>query len=141
MAVHPETLLREMQARATQRVLQGNRWLTAEEVAELGHRRHSNAKHLVARWRRDLRIFSISLEGGACYPDYGLDPDSGFRPRPELRPLLEMFGEVSEGWRLAFWFDSPNSYLDGCRPRECYWLQPAQTLMAAQMEVLGPQHG
>lgn len=141
MSLPPEILRHEMQVRATLRVLEANRWLTAKQVVELGHRRPSNADRLLERWKRHQQIFSIRLRGEDCYPDYVLDPQTRYRPRPELQPVLQVFHGVVEGWRLAFWFDSPNSYLDGLRPRECFWLVPEQALNAARMEISGPQHG
>lgn len=141
MALSPETLQHEMQELAAQRVLTASKWLTATQVADLSQHPHAEAEDIVVRWKRDHLIFSITVEGTDRYPDYALDSLNAYSPRPELQSILTVFHAIAGGWRLAFWFNSPNSYLDGRRPRECYWLIPTQTLFAAQMEVSGPLHG
>lgn len=136
-----EALQEEMQARAVRRVLEGSTWLTAKQIASLGVRRPLSTVKRLAHWQRKQQLFSLRVEGSELYPDYAFDPQERYRPRPELEPILKVFCADLDGWRLAFWFDSPNSYLDGRRPRECYWLHPAEALVAARMEVQGPLNG
>jgi hypothetical protein len=58
-----------------------------------------------------------------------------------MKRVLDVFGQIATGWRLAFWFDSPNSYLDGKRPKECLAGDIDQVLFAAEKEVRGVEHG
>lgn len=138
----PALLLQsKMQARAITRVMDSGDWLTAQQVAEIGHRSKTNPSAHTSKWKKLKQIFSIPYKSKDYYPGYGLDPAQEYRPLPALKPIIEAFGEGASGWELAFWFDSPNSYLGGKRPKERLAEDPEKVLCAAQLEVRGVEHG
>lgn len=142
MEAQAEPLQWKMQKRATSRLLSSGDWITAEEVAQLGNRSPRNAHTLAYRWTKKGLIFSIQHEGRRLYPLYALDPAAGYKPKAALRSLIAILPDDDRaGWRRAFWFDSPNSYLDGRRPKECLSGPLDELLFAARHETQGIQHG
>lgn len=142
MEAEAEALQKHMQERATGRLLHSDDWITAEEIARLGHRSSRNAHALAYRWANKGLIFSIQHEGRRLYPSYALDPAAGHRPKAALRCLIAALPDSDRaGWRLAFWFDSPNSYLNGRRPKDCLDSPLDDLLRAARAEAAGVGHG
>lgn len=101
----------------------------------------ANAEVVARRWKRDRQIFCLSCEGVDYYPGYALNPAARYRPYLALMAVLEVFGAASTHWQLALWFESPNSYLNGCSPKDILSTDPAQVLAAASREAQGVQHG
>lgn len=142
MEAEAEALQKKMQERATGRLLQSGDWITAEEIARLGHRNSRNAHALACRWTKKGLIFSIQHGETHLYPSYALDPAAGYRPKTALRSLVAVLPDGNPtGWRLAFWFDSPNSYLNGRRPKDCLDSPLDDLLRAAHAEAEGERHG
>ncbi|PND33808.1 hypothetical protein C1I89_05955 [Achromobacter pulmonis] len=137
------TLLREaaMLARSRTAVLEGADWLTAARVAELAGLSPTNPSTQPNKWKRERRIFAIHHHGIDYFPGYGLDAEAGWRPRKTLKPVLEVFGDKKDGWGLAYWFLSANSFLGGRRPQDVLAVEPEQVVAAAQDEVEGVTHG
>lgn len=135
----PEEALRiqlQMQARATTRLLGSGDWLTAEEVAQRGF-----APSQVRDWEERGLLFSIEREGVSLYPAYALDPTTGIPPAG-VRVALEVLQWTGHsGWRIAFWFDNPNGYLGGERPKDCLKGPLAPLRFAAEREAEGILHG
>ena len=137
-----EALQTKMQERATERLLRSGDWITAEEIARLGNRSSRNAHALACSWMKRRLIFSIQHEGLRLYPSYALDPAAGYTPKAALRSLIAVLPDGDRaGWRMAFWFDCPNSYLDGRRPKDCLSGPQDELLIAARNEAQGIQHG
>lgn len=131
----------QMQARAMTGVLASGDWLTAAQVAQLGRRSSTNPSAHTSKWKKQGLIFSIEYKSREYYPGYALDPEDHYRPRPLLKKVLDVFGGPGKGWKLAFWFNSPNSYLDGKAPKECLAAGSDQVIFAAEREVSGVEHG
>jgi hypothetical protein len=47
---------------------------------------------------------------------------------------------MKDGWAMAFWFASPNTFLGGKRPKEVLSANPLGVLSAAKEEVSGVVH-
>ena len=75
------------------------------------------------------------------FPIYGLDPDSGYRPLKPLKAIIDVFKGHKEGWGVAYWFASTNSFLGGKRPMDLIRSEPSHVLAAAEDEVAGVVHG
>jgi hypothetical protein len=137
------TLLKEaaMLARSRKAVLESADWLTAAKLAEVAGLSSSNPSTQPNKWKRERRIFAIHHNGVDYFPGYGLDPEAGWRPRKALKPVLEIFGDKKDGWGLAYWFLSVNSFLGGRRPQDVLKLDPEQVLAAAADELEGVVHG
>lgn len=141
MATDAEDVQQQMQARATERLLASGDWISAEEMARLFHRSSRNTQALLLGWVERGLIFSIENEGVSLYPAYALDAQSG-TPLAELRAVLKVLQQAGRGgWAMAWWFDCPNSYLDGKRPKDLLAGPLDQVLQAAHAEAQGVQHG
>ncbi|UEC01670.1 hypothetical protein [Burkholderia vietnamiensis] len=137
------TLLKEaaMLVRSRKAVLEGADWLTAAKVAELAGLSPTNPSTQPNKWKREHRIFAIHHNGIDYFPGYGLDPEAGWRPRKTLKSVLEVFGDKKDGWGLAYWFLSANSFLGGRRPQDVLAIESERVVAAAQDEVEGVTHG
>ncbi|WP_418648287.1 hypothetical protein ACNQFN_06235 [Thauera butanivorans] len=124
-----------MVARARKAVLEGADWLTAAQVAEVAGLSASNPSTQPNKWKRQRQIFAIHHNGVDYFPGYGLDPEAGYRPRKALKPILEVFGAEKDGWGLAYWFLSANSFLGGRKPQDVLASEPEQVLAAARDEI------
>jgi hypothetical protein len=137
------SLLKEaaMVARSRNAVLESADWLTAAQVAELAGLSASNPSTQPNKWKRQKQIFAITHNGVDYFPGYGLDPDTGYRPRKALKPVLDVFGEHKDGWGLAYWFLSANSFLGGKRPQDVLASEPEHVIAAAEDEIKEVNHG
>lgn len=134
----PSPLAEKLRKRAVESVLQGTEWLTAKEV---GARADPNAKNkyaLATRLVSEKRIFAIEHAGQKHYPSYAFDPLGN--PVPELRAVLDILDGYS-AYRIASWFESTSSTLDGRRPREVLAERPLAVIAAARAQKEGPLHG
>lgn len=136
-----ELLQAKMIKNARKAALESTSWLTAREIGEMAELAPNNPSVQVSKWKRDHRIFSINRGNVALFPAYALDSAKGYRPVRGLRPILELFGESKDGWGLAYWFSSVNSYLGGKRPQDLLASHPERVLAAAQEEIAGVAHG
>ena len=136
------TLLKEaqMMLRAKAAVLEGADWLTAAQVASIAGLSEKNPSAQLHKWKRDGAIFAIRRSGIDYFPGYGLDPDQEYRPRRALKKVIEQFDGSKEGWGLAFWFQSANSFLGGKRPMELLAKKPDAVIAAAADEMVGVVH-
>lgn len=131
----------KMIADARAAVFRSSEWLTAAEVARLAHLSASNPNAQPSRWKRDGRIFSIKPSSGAeRFPRYGLDPASNYRPLKALEKIIEQLQD-KDGWGLAYWFASVNSFLGGRRPQDVLVDAPAAVIAAAADDADGVRHG
>ena len=139
----PSTLLREarMLIQAKTEILQSNDWVTANEISNLAQFSSSNPSSQPNKWKRAGKIFALRHEGVDYFPIYGLDPAQGFRPLSALDSVISTLTTMKDGWAMAFWFASPNSFLGGKRPKEVLSANPSGVLSAAKEEVSGIVHG
>lgn len=139
----PSTLLREarMLAQAKIEILQSNDWVTAREISKLAHFSSNNPSSQPNKWKHAGKIFALRHEGGDYFPIYGLDSGQGFRPLPALERVIATLATMKDGWAMAFWFASPNTFLGGRRPKEVLWSNPSGVLSAAKEEVSGVLYG
>lgn len=137
------TLLKEaaMLARSRKAVLEGADWLTAAQVAKLAGLSATNPSTQPNKWKRQRRIFAVHHNGVDYFPGYGLDPQAGWRPRKTMKSVLEVFGDDKDGWGLAYWFGSANSFLGGRRPQDMVATKPEQVIAAARDELQDAVHG
>ena len=139
----PEHMLVEarMAAHARGEVLASGDWLTAAQVAELAGFSTSNPSAQPNKWKKDGQVFAIRHQGLDYFPAYGLDAEAGFRPLKSLAPILAVFGEEKDGWGLAYWFASANSFLGGKRPQDVLAKSPDSVRAAAVDELAEIAHG
>jgi hypothetical protein len=130
-----------MLARARTEVLGSGDWMTAAEIASVAGFSASNPSTQPNKWKREGAIFAIRHNGIDYFPSYGLDPQSGYRPRKAMAQVLAVFGDSKDGWGLSYWFMSANSFLGGKRPRDLMASDPDRVLAAAADECEGVLHG
>lgn len=135
-------VLNEMRASAQREVLGSATWLAAAEVSSLAGSQAPNTSALPNKWKQLGRIFAIQVKGADLYPEYGLEStDDGYRPLPGLAPIISVLKVKNDGWGMAYWFASINSYLDGKQPQDLLLSDPEAVLAAARIAVEELGHG
>lgn len=136
-------LLKEaaMLVQARKAVLESGDWLNAAEIAQLAGLSTRNPSAQPNKWKKQGQIFAIHHGGVDYFPGYGLDPEAGFRPLKSLLPVVEIFSGHKDGWGMAYWFRSVNSYLGGKCPQDVLASAPERVIKAALSEVALIEHG
>lgn len=136
-------LLKEvaMLVQARKGVLESGDWLTAAEVTQLAGLSTRNPSAQPNKWKKQGLIFAISHNGVDYFPGYGLDREAGFRPHKAMAKVIETFAGHKDGWGMAYWFLSDNSFLGGKRPQDLLATAPERVVEAAQDEVQEVAHG
>lgn len=136
-------LLKEaaMLAQARKAVLESGDWLTAAEVAQLAGLSSRNPSAQPNKWKKQGLIFAIPHNGVDYFPGYGLDRDAGFRPLKAMAKVILAFSGRKDGWGMAYWFRSDNSFLGGKRPQDLLATAPERVIAAAQDEAQEIAHG
>lgn len=130
-----------MAAQARTAALQSGEWLTAAQVADLAGFSATNPSAQPNRWKKDRQIFAIRHQGNDYFPAWALDAQANYRPSKHLAPVLRAFGEKKDGWGLAYWFASANSFLGSKRPQDVLFKSPDRVLAAAADEMAEIAHG
>lgn len=127
----------KLQQRALDAIMNGTQWLTLEQLAvTLGLGAHPEATP--SQLQIVAECFSIQKDGRDVYPRYAFGDD--FRPLPAMAEVMKTF----QGWdalRMAGWFESTSSYLQGRRPRELIESDPALVVSAARDVVMHLSQG
>lgn len=120
----PPRLIREaaMLVKARKAVLESGDWLSAAELAQLAQLSTTNPSAQPNKWKKNGQIFAIHHNGVDYFPGYGLDRDANFRPLKAMSQVIEVFDGHKDGWGMAFWFLSANSFLGG-NDRRTYLLR------------------
>ena len=136
-------LLKEaaMLVKARKAVLESGDWLSAVELTQLAQLSTANPSSQPNKWKKAGRIFAIHHNGVDYFPAYGLDKDEDFRPLKALAQVIEVLDDHKNGWGMAFWFMSVNSFLGGKRPQDLLVSHPEQVINAARDEVQAVEHG
>jgi hypothetical protein len=99
--------------------------LTAEIVADESANTAKNRSAIASRWATEKKIFSIRFENKALYPRFQFRDGS---PIPAIARVLDLFPDHFTGWDIAFFFTSPNSYLDGKKPVDLLKTDPERVV-------------
>lgn len=118
-----------LEAKAWRQILTGGEWLTAAQVGELANLGSGNPVATVNRWKKGRKIFAVTRDGRDYFPRYALDAE--FRPLPAIAAVLKLL-PWQDGERLAAWFESTSSFLQGRRPREVLATDPLWVERGAQ---------
>ena len=132
-----DPLAEKLRQRAVDAILSGTPWISTQQVDELVGGGAANPR-AAARLLKQKRVFAIERAGKKEFPLYAFDPFGG--PVPALRTILKALDGYTP-FRLASWFESPSSILDGRRPREVLATDAAAVLKAAQAHAEGAMHG
>ncbi len=136
-------LLREaaMEVSARKAILNSGDWLTAAQVSELAGFSSSNPSAQPNKWKSQGQIFAIKHNGLDYYPGFALNADAGYRPLKAMAKIIAIFSGEKDGWGMAFWFQSDNSYLGGLKPQDLLASKPDSVVDAALDEVEEVAHG
>lgn len=129
-----------MVAKARTAILNNKDFATASQIAQAANFSKKNPSSQPNRWKRNGQIFAIEYKGADLYPLYALDLENSFKPLPIIADILKLFPD-KDGWQVAFWFGSLNSYLDDKMPKDLLLSDPQSVLRAAEDEAAGLQHG
>ena len=129
-----------MLGQAMAAVLASNEFFSAAAIARLAHFSSKNPSSQPNRWKRSGQIFAVDWKGTDLYPLYAFDMREGLRPLPIVADILKLFPD-KDGWQVAFWFGSVNSYLGDAMPKDLLKSHPNDVLKAAKFEAAGVLHG
>jgi len=124
-----------MLAKGKSRILNSGDWLTAPQILALAQLDRADPESLLDEWRLEGKIFALSNGGVEYFPIYAFDPAASYFPRPSLADVIAILAPKKDGWGLAFWFGSSNSYLGGRMPKDVFHEDLQGVLEAAQNEV------
>ncbi len=131
----------QMLIAARSSILKSGDFISPKEVAKLAGYSETNPSVYPNKWERNRQIFAIQNEGKDYFPLYALDSGHSFRPRKAVADVLRVFGDSKDGWGIALWFASLNSFLDDERPQDLLATEAEQVIAAAEDEMAGVRHG
>lgn len=108
-----ERLLYDSNAKARARFLEEWPSFTSKDLADLAGHGSKNKSMTGSRWKTKGKVFSIRHGGAEHFPAFQFEDG---QPVETIGKVLAKLGEKKSGWQLAFWFTSPNGWLDGKRP-------------------------
>jgi hypothetical protein len=106
--------------------------LSSTQVAELAKSKSvaSNPAALANRWRKERKVFTVEVEGGAQrFPGFQFGTNG--KPRPVIAQVLAAVDDRLTGWELALWFTGSNGWLGGERPADVLDSDPELVVEAA----------
>jgi hypothetical protein len=112
-------------------VMAGTAWLTSDELAGRISANRSGCVDTMARWTREGRLFAMDMGDKRVYPAYAFD--AAGEPLPVIKRVLQNLF-MHDSFSLACWFESPNTYLDGSRPRDMLVTDPERVVAAAEAQ-------
>ncbi len=130
-----------MLAQARRAVLDSGDWLTAAQVVRLAGLSTRKPSAQPSEWKQQGQIFAIHHNGVDYFPGYGLDRDAGFTPIRVMARIIETFANRKDGWGMAYWFSSLNSFLGGQRPQDVLGTQPERVIEVCRDEIQEIAHG
>jgi len=89
--------------------------LTATQIAEEGGYQAKNKSAPATRLTDEGKIFSVRQGGQLLYPAFQFRHG---QPLPVIARILQTLGKDPTGWDHAFFFATPNAYLDDAKPME-----------------------
>ena len=127
-----------MRASAVQAILQNSEWVTASQLSDIINPALRNKHAKASSFLKDKRVFALLKDGENIYPRYQFDATG--QPIPVVAEILKVFDGYT-GFRVAAWFESTSSALNGKRPREVLETMSREVLAAAVAHERGPMHG
>ena len=123
----------QLERRAVESIRAGTQWLGAEQLRAWGANAIALRGGQDGQFNTNEQLFWIQIDGQDAFPRYVLGDD--LTALPVMRDIMATF----RGWhslRIAAWFESTSSYLQGRRPRELVAIAPLLVLRAAKDAVI-----
>ncbi len=130
----------EMLASARAAVFEDAEWFTAAQIAAIAGTSEKNLSAELQGAAVEGALFFIHRNGIDYFPGYALDSEQCYRPYQVLRTVIEHLTPTKDGWSLAFWFQSVNSFLGGKRPMDLLAEKPDEVIAAAADISMGITH-
>lgn len=112
--------------------------VTSADLNSVRKDKTSNPSMTIGRWLRSGSMFALEFKGTRVIPAYALDQLG--EPIALLKPVLSLMkGRTS--FLIAAWLESPNTHLNGKRPRELLATRGLDVVRAAEMHVAEDFHG
>jgi hypothetical protein len=131
----PEAVLQARRnSEARRQFLEEHGALTSGEVAALAGSRAANRSALANRWRKEGKVFAITLHDTLYYPGFQFDGNG--RPLPVIERVLGALDTQELGeWEVALWFTKRTGWLDDRRPIDLLGEDPDSVVEAARREL------
>lgn len=136
-----EQRLEAMLARAKTEILAGGHFLTPDCLTLRHDGELDQFTMSLKQAEANQRIFSVEHQGQSLYPDYAFSENQGWNLLPGLALVITTLQPTLDGWGMAFWFRSPNSFLGGKRPEDHLHQELEKVLAAAREEVANTMPG
>lgn len=127
-----------LRAAAVKAILQNSEWVTATQLSDIINPALKNKHAKASSFLKEKRVFALLKEGEYIYPRYQFDATG--QPIPVVEQVLKVFDGYSS-FRIAAWFESTSSALNGKRPREVLEQMGNEVLASAVEHTRGPMHG
>lgn len=127
-----------MRRSAVEAVLGNSEWLTATQVSHLTNPFAKNPHAIASRLLSSHRVFALERRGVKIFPRYLFDAAGS--PIPVAKKVLARLEGYSP-FRIAAWFESTSSALNGRRPREVLETNAKEVIAAAEEHVHGALYG
>jgi hypothetical protein len=121
-----------LNAEARTRFLDEFPTLSSADVAALSGSKAQNRAALANAWRKQGRVFALSLSGQLRFPLFQFT--EGGAPKPQVAEVLKRLNSAGlEGWQLALWFSGASASLAGRRPVDLLDSDPERVFHAASL--------
>jgi hypothetical protein len=118
-------------ARLRSEFLQRHPTLGSPDIHKLSGSKSDNRAATAHRWKRDGRIFALTVKGEDRYPAFQLQDG---QPRPVIADILAVLSKHMSPWQIALWFVSGNGWLSDRPPVACLD-DPEAVIAAARHEA------
>jgi hypothetical protein len=116
-----------------EQLLETANWLAAEEVSRRAGSNNINASALPNRWKKAEKVFAITSGNKDLFPEYIFGDDG--KPLLAVSTILKCFDNKKSIFKIALWFASNNSWLDGKAPKDILCKDASAVINAAEKEV------
>lgn len=130
-----------LQSKAQARVVASGDWLTWPELNALLPVVAEQLGDGTPDRYLDGTIFSINYEGSEYFPRFALEARTLAIAAQGMQRVIAVLATRMNGWGMAFWFESSNSFLAGKLPKDIICSDPDAVVQAAQEEIDGVSHG
>ena len=130
----PESVLQARRnSEARRRFLEEFGALTSSNVADLAESTAANRSALANRWRKEGRLFAVTLHDTLYYPAFQFGEHG--RPLPVIAQVLNALEAQELGeWEVALWFAKRTGWLGDRRPIDLLQDEPDAVVEAARRE-------
>ena len=102
--------------------------LSAPQVADEVGNAAKNRSAIASRWTNEKKIFGVRFQNQTLYPRFQFKDGE---PISAIADILKEMPSSFTGWDLAFFFTSPNTYLDGKLPVDLLKSKPERVVSLA----------